>query len=72
MGTLRSHIREIARHARLGDINAVNRELSAMGGDEVSFGRADADREMGRDRLPRLSKPMDLVAIGNERVGRRW
>lgn len=54
----RHHIRRIARAARIGNLATINHILDGMSdgyADQVTFGRADADREMRRDPpLPQL------------------
>ncbi len=51
---------KIARAARLRDWQAVDAALDEalmLGRDSVLDGRIDADKELGRDRLPGLSAP---------------
>lgn len=47
----RTPLAEIARAARKGDLNAINFVLDGMWDktEEIVFGRAVADRELGRD-----------------------
>jgi hypothetical protein len=58
-------LREIACVARINGYKHVDDILDAVRGgasEAVWLGRADADRKMGRDKLPQLAEPVDLKA----------
>lgn len=70
---LRSPMRRLAKAIRLGDLaeaSAVLDEYTGGTADEISFGRADADR--GRDTLPEgPSHAIEFAAIRARREAER-